>query len=102
MQEKLSTENQRHSLISISKLVYQYLSDIENTISEFNKSSEEIKALRENLLADEFLKIKENANARIIRNSYLFLDDERISIKEYLYRGSLPSRNRPPALVTPP
>ena len=39
----------------------------------------------------EFLKLKENANARIIRNSYLFLDDERISIKEYLekYLGLL-------------
>ncbi len=36
----------------------------------------------------EFLKIKENANARIIRNSYLFLDDERISIKEYLEKYS--------------
>ena len=39
----------------------------------------------------EFLKLKEKANARIIRNSYLFLDDERISIKEYLekYLGLL-------------
>ena len=36
----------------------------------------------------EFLKLKEKANARIIRNSYLFLDDERISIKEYLEKYS--------------
>ncbi len=41
MQEKLSTENQRHSLISISKLVYQYLSDIENTTG--NDVTEHIK-----------------------------------------------------------
>lgn len=34
----------------------------------------------------DFLKLKENANTRIIRNSYLFLDDKRISIKEYLGR----------------
>lgn len=33
-----------------------------------------------------FLKLKENADTRIIRNSYLFLDDKRISIKEYLGR----------------
>lgn len=32
----------------------------------------------------EFLKLKENAVSKIIRNSYLFLDDKRISIKEYL------------------
>lgn len=37
---------------------------------------------------DEFLKLKEKANARIIRNSYLFLDDKRISIKEYLEKYS--------------
>ncbi|MDY4997405.1 MAG: hypothetical protein SO108_06895 [Bacilli bacterium] len=34
----------------------------------------------------DFLKLKENADTRIIRNSYLFLDDKRISIKEYLGR----------------
>lgn len=34
----------------------------------------------------DFLKLKENVNTRIIRNSYLFLDDKRISIKEYLGR----------------
>ena len=39
----------------------------------------------------EFLKLKENDNLKIIRNSYLFLDDKRISIKEYLekYLGLL-------------
>ena len=42
------------------KDAFYSISDIENMISEFNKSSEEIKGLRENLLADEFLKIKED------------------------------------------
>lgn len=32
----------------------------------------------------EFLSLKETANAKIIRNSYLYLEDKRISIKEYL------------------
>jgi uncharacterized protein YsxB (DUF464 family) len=56
------------------KDAFYSISDIENTISEFNKSSEEIKALRENLLADEFLKIKEdikvkNKEIRILKNT---------------------------------
>ena len=42
------------------KDAFYSISDIENMISEFNKSSEEIKGLRENLLSDEFLKIKED------------------------------------------
>ena len=42
------------------KDAFYSISDIENMISEFNKSSEEVKGLRENLLADEFLKIKED------------------------------------------
>lgn len=33
---------------------------------------------------NEFLELKGNAKARIVRNSYLYLDDKRISIKEYL------------------
>ena len=32
----------------------------------------------------EFLELKENSYSEIIRDSYLFLDDDRISIKEYL------------------
>ena len=36
------------------------MSDIENMISEFNKSSEEVKNLRENLLSDELLKTKKD------------------------------------------
>ena len=40
-QDKLSTENQRHSLISISKLVFQYLKQIENTTG--NDVTEHIK-----------------------------------------------------------
>ena len=40
-QEKLSSENQRHSLISISKLVFEYLKQIENTTG--NEVTEHIK-----------------------------------------------------------
>ena len=40
-QEKLSPENQRHSLISISKLVFEYLKQIENTTG--NEVTEHIK-----------------------------------------------------------
>ena len=37
----------------------------------------------------EFLKLKESSYSEIIRDSYLFLEDNRISIKEYLgkYQG---------------
>lgn len=35
------------------------------------------------ILEDEFLKLKNDAYARIIRDSYLYLDDERVSIKKY-------------------
>ena len=41
IQDKSSTENQRHSLISISNLVYQYLTTIENTTG--NEVTEHIK-----------------------------------------------------------
>ena len=56
------------------KDAFYSISDIENTISEFNISSEEIKGLRVNLLADEFLKIKEdikikNKEIKILKNS---------------------------------
>lgn len=38
---------------------------------------------------EEFLTLKENAYSEIIRDSYLYLNDNRISIKEYLgkYKG---------------
>ncbi len=44
---------------------------------------------KENISESEFLSLKENAYAKIIRDSYLYLDDKRISIKKYLedYRG---------------
>ena len=42
------------------KEAFYSMSDIENMISEFNKSSEEIKNLRDNLLSDELLKTKED------------------------------------------
>ena len=32
---------------------------------------------------DEFSKLKENAYSKIVRDSYLFLDDNRVSIKKY-------------------
>lgn len=44
---------------------------------------------KENISESEFLSLKENAYAKIIRDSYLYLDDKRISIKKYLedYQG---------------
>lgn len=45
--------------------------------------------LKENISKSEFLSLKENAYSKIIRDSYLYLDDKRISIKKYLgdYQG---------------
>lgn len=45
--------------------------------------------LKENISESEFLSLKENAYSKIIRDSYLYLDDKRISIKKYLgdYQG---------------
>ena len=56
------------------KNAFYSISDIENTISEFNKSSEEVKSIRDNLLADELLKTKEdikikNREVKILKNS---------------------------------
>ena len=56
------------------KEAFYSMSDIENMISEFNKSSEEIKNIRDNLLADELLKTKEdikikNKEIKIIKDS---------------------------------
>ena len=44
---------------------------------------------KENISESEFLSLKENAYAKIIRDSYLYLDDKRISIKKYFgdYQG---------------
>lgn len=44
---------------------------------------------KENISESEFLSLKENAYSKIIRDSYLYLDDKRISIKKYLgdYQG---------------
>ena len=41
------------------------------------------------ILENEFNKLKETAYSKIIRNSYLYLDDARISVKKYLgkYEG---------------
>lgn len=33
---------------------------------------------------EEFLKLKENSYSQIIRDSYLYLNDDRVSIKQYL------------------
>lgn len=45
--------------------------------------------LKENISEREFLSLKENAYSKIIRDSYLYLDDKRISIKKYFgdYQG---------------
>ena len=37
-----------------------------------------------NISENEFMELKEKAYSEIIRNSYLFLDDDRVSVKEYL------------------
>ncbi len=44
---------------------------------------------KENISESEFLFLKENAYSKIIRDSYLYLDDKRVSIKKYLgdYQG---------------
>lgn len=44
---------------------------------------------KKQILEEEFNIIKKNAYAKIIRDSYLYLDDERVSIKSYLdkYQG---------------
>ena len=45
--------------------------------------------LKENISESEFLSLKENIYSKIIRDSYLYLDDKRVSIKKYLgdYQG---------------
>ncbi len=42
-----------------------------------------------NILEEEFNKLKKEAYSKIIRDSYLYLDDDRVSIKKYLnkYEG---------------
>lgn len=44
---------------------------------------------KENISESEFQSLKENAYSKIIRDSYLYLDDDRVSIKKYLvdYQG---------------
>lgn len=44
---------------------------------------------KENISESKFLSLKENAYSKIIRDSYLYLDDKRVSIKKYLgdYQG---------------
>jgi len=53
------------------KEAFYSMSDIENMISEFNKSSEEIKNLRDNLLSDELLKKYGIYNTVFIKNQPL-------------------------------
>ena len=45
--------------------------------------------LKENISESEFLSLKEKAYSKIIRDSYLYLDDKRIFIKKHLgdYQG---------------
>lgn len=44
---------------------------------------------KENISESEFLSLKENVYSKIIRDSYLYLDDKKVSIKKYLgdYQG---------------
>lgn len=44
---------------------------------------------KKNITEEEFNKLKKEAYSKIIRDSYLYLDDDRISIKKYLdkYEG---------------
>ena len=46
-------------------------------------------AAKRDILENEFLNLKEKAYSEIIRDSYLLLEDSRISIKKYLgkYKG---------------
>lgn len=46
--------------------------------------SDNVLVEKENITEEEFLNLKKEAYQEIIRNSYLYLEDERISIKEYL------------------
>ena len=72
-----------------------YINDRLRVQKKDNKYQKEILDENNNVIEkidiyqSEFLKLKESSYSEIIRDSYLFLKDERISIKKYLgkYRG---------------
>ena len=68
------------------KDAFNSISYLENRINEFNKSSEEIKTLRNYLLADEFLKVKEDIK---LKNKEIKL------IKDYITEN-IPNNNLNP------
>ena len=67
-----------------------YINDSLRVQRKGNKYKKEILDKDNNIIEkidiskDEFLELKESAYSEIIRDSYLFLDDNRISIKKYL------------------
>jgi hypothetical protein len=60
IQDKSSTENQRHSLIRISKLVYQYLTTVQNTTG--NEVTEQIKIALQSKKNDQSNQNNQNKN----------------------------------------
>jgi hypothetical protein len=60
IQDKSSTENQRHSLIRISKLVYQYLTTVQNTTG--NEVTEQIKFALQSKKNDQSNQNNQNKN----------------------------------------
>ena len=79
---KIAQENKSHKSIEdlCSKEIKEFkdafysISDIENMVSEFNKCSEEVKGLRDQLLSDEILKLQDditvkNQEIKVLKNS---------------------------------
>ena len=77
------------------KDAFYSMSDIENMISEFNKSSEEVKNMRDNLLSDELLKTKEdiklkNKELKILKDSVTdSSSSNRVSINKSIVSNNL-------------
>lgn len=69
-----------------------YINDVLRIQKKNNKYEKEILDDKNNIIEkidiskSEFLNLKETAYSEIIRNSFLLLEDNRISIKEYLGR----------------
>lgn len=61
----------------------------ENTYQKEILDDNNVLVKKENIKEEEFIDLKKEAYQKIIRNSYLYLEDEKISIKEYLekYEG---------------
>ena len=72
------------------KDAFYSMSDIENMISEFNKSSEEVKNMRDKLLSDELLKTKEDIK---LKNKELKVLKESVTENPSINRLSLNKNN---------